>query len=81
MASAGYQAIGHFTLPESDWWDSYYHPMAARITALRVQYRGNPDAQHWLDVEKAEIDLYRHFSDWYGYVFFIAQAETEQIQP
>lgn len=77
IASAGYRAIGHFTLPESDWWVNYYHPISDRITALRDQYPDNPEAQHWLDVENAEIDLYHHFSDWYGYVFFIAQAETE----
>ncbi len=76
MSSAGYREIGHFTLPESDWWDNYYHPMSTRIAALREQYRDDPGAQQHLDSEKAEIDLYRQFSDWYGYVFYIGQAET-----
>lgn len=76
LTSAGYRSIGHFTLPESDWWDNYYHPMAARINALRDQHHENTEAQQLLDIEQAEIDLYRQFSDWYGYVFYIGQAET-----
>ncbi|HSQ27061.1 MAG TPA: class I SAM-dependent methyltransferase, partial [Anaerolineales bacterium] len=76
LNSTGYRSLGHFTLPESDWWDNYYHPMAARIEALRDQHRGNIEAQQLLDMEQAEIDLYRRFSAWYGYVFYLAQAKT-----
>ena len=74
LSAAGYRSLGHFTLPESDWWDNYYHPMAARIQALREKYEHNPAAQAVLDMEYAEIDLYRQFSAWYGYVFYTGQA-------
>ncbi len=78
ISSAGYEVIGHFTLPESDWWDNYYHPITTRITALREQYRHNAEAQQHLDNEQAEIDLYRHFSDWYGYVFYLGLVKPVQ---
>jgi trans-aconitate methyltransferase len=71
--AAGYRVLDHFALPESAWWDNYYHPMAARIAALRQQYRGNDAAQRSLDGEEAEIELYRRYSAWYGYVFYILQ--------
>ena len=74
QASAGYRSLGHFSLPESDWWDNYYHPMAGRIELLREKYPNNPEAQAILDLEYAEIELYRQYSAWYGYVFYLGQA-------
>ena len=74
LTAAGYRTLGHFALPESAWWDNYYHPMAARIAALRQQYRGNTEAQRVLDAEQAEIDLYRHCSAWYGYLFYVGMC-------
>lgn len=77
LRRAGYQPVAHFTLPESSWWQSYYGPMAARIAQLREKYRDNAEAQRFLDMEAAEIDLYRQFSAWYGYVFYVMQAGHE----
>ena len=71
LTAAGYRDLGHFTLPESGWWDNYYNPMAARIATLRQGYQDNAAAQRALDVEQAEIDLYGRFSAWYGYVFYV----------
>ncbi len=71
LTAAGYRPLGHFVLPESAWWDHYYNPMAARITMLRQQYQGNEAAQRSLDGEEAEIELYRRYSPWYGYVFYV----------
>jgi len=74
LALAGYHSLGHFTLPEQDWWENYYQPMAARIESLREKYRHDPAAQAVLDLEYAEIDLYRQYSAWYGYVFYLGQV-------
>jgi len=74
LTAAGYRSPGHFTLPESDWWDNYYHPMAARIEMLRQVYCDHPEAQAALDLACAEIEVYRQYSAWYGYVFYLGQA-------
>jgi SAM-dependent methyltransferase len=74
LAAAGYRTLGFFVLPESAWWENYYHPMAARIQKLRTEYQGNSEAQRALDMEFAEIELYRKYSSWYGYVFYVMQA-------
>ena len=72
LKRAGYEPLGHFTLPKSAWWD-YYHPLAERITQLEKKYADNPDALELLSAERAEQELYRNYSDWYGYVFYIGK--------
>lgn len=73
LERAGYRSLGHFTLPESAWWDLYYHPMAERIEHLRQKYAGNDEAQSILDQEYAEIELYRKYPAYYGYEFYLMQ--------
>jgi len=40
---------------------------------LRDKYRDDVEAIQLLDESQLEIDLYRKYSDWYGYVFYIMQ--------
>ena len=69
----GYQEIGHFGLPESAWWEDYYTPLEKRIGVLSEKYRGNAEALAFLQESQREIELYRQYSDWYGYVFYVLQ--------
>jgi ubiquinone/menaquinone biosynthesis C-methylase UbiE len=69
----GYQLVDHFPLPDSSWWEGYYNPLAERVAMLRKKYAGNPEAQSSLDEELAEIALFRKYSSYYGYEFYIAQ--------
>ncbi len=68
----GYNLVHRFMLPEAAWWN-YYDPVAAKIQNLRSRYANNPEAIAILNAEQQEIDLYRHYSDWYGYIFLILQ--------
>jgi len=74
LRRAGYGEIGHFTLPESAWWEPYYGPMEARIAQLRTKYLGNPAAQTLLDAQAKEVEMYRKYSAWYGYEFYVMQV-------
>jgi SAM-dependent methyltransferase len=74
IRAAGYREIGHFVLPPSAWWEGYYTPQEARIAMLRDKYRDDVEAIQLLDESQLEIDLYRKYSDWYGYVFYMAQV-------
>ncbi len=74
LGRAGYEEIGHFIVPESAWWDSYYHPMEQRVAELRQKYAADMATQGVLDTELTEIDMYRRYSDWYGYVFYVMRA-------
>jgi ubiquinone/menaquinone biosynthesis C-methylase UbiE len=69
--AAGYSMLAYFSLPVSSWWDDYYTPMTARLPGLRDKYHGEPEAEKILQATQTEIDLYREYSDWYGYEFYI----------
>jgi ubiquinone/menaquinone biosynthesis C-methylase UbiE len=68
----GYSMLHDFVLPENAWWDDYYTPMKARLDSLCEKYKGDLIAKPVLDYSYLEIDLYRRYSDYYGYVFLIA---------
>lgn len=67
----GYQPVAHFILPENCWWDDYYTPLVERINKLREKYVDNKEANDMMDDTMQEIELYRKYSDYYGYVFYI----------
>jgi SAM-dependent methyltransferase len=72
VREAGYELLASFTLPESAWWDPYYRPIEAKLPALEARYAGDPEALEVLAAERQEIALFRKYSDWYGYVFYVA---------
>jgi SAM-dependent methyltransferase len=73
LESAGFETLGTFLLPESDWWDEYYNNILAKIPLLRSRYRNDAEALQVLDMEEAEMDLYRKYSAYYGYVFYMGR--------
>jgi trans-aconitate methyltransferase len=73
IKSSGYNVVGHFTLPESAWWDSYYNPLEKRLQSFRKKYVTNPERIEMIDSVQMEIDIYRKYSIYYGYVFFLMQ--------
>ena len=77
IQETGYREIGHFILPETSWYESYYDPLERRIALLAEKYQHDPEAQAFLRDCQREISLYRNFSEWYGYVFYVMQAEPD----
>lgn len=75
IQAAGYQEIDHFTLPTSSWFTDYYNPIEARLPRLREKYRQDVEAITALNETQKEIDIFRKFSDWYGYVFYVMQIK------
>ncbi|MCM8811596.1 MAG: class I SAM-dependent methyltransferase [Candidatus Omnitrophica bacterium] len=67
---AGYKPLHHFILPESDWWENYYGPMAKRISDLKVQ---SMEYAAVLAPFEEEIRLFKNHNASYGYVFYILQ--------
>ncbi len=65
--------ISNFTLPKSSWLDSFYLPMQEQLIRLNRKYQGNEIASGIFEEMKNEINLYKKFSDFYGYEFFIMQ--------
>jgi len=50
-----------------------HKPIENKLTSLKLKYRDNPEAMEVIDMEITEIDLYKKFSDYYGYEFFITK--------
>ena len=71
----GYELIGDFVLPESDWWREYYRPIEAKLPRLRDKYRDNAEALEVLALEEKEIATFRNYASYYGYVFYITRRE------
>jgi len=75
IKKSGYLPVEHFTLPKSGWWNDYYNPLMERIKILEIRYSEDQEAMAQLEEEKKEIELYRKFSDYYGYVFYLMKKD------
>ncbi len=71
--ASGHETVGHFMLPRSAWWDDYYGPLERNAAAFRTRHRGHAVAQELADQCQYEIDVWKAYSDYYGYAFFVAR--------
>ena len=71
IQESGYSPVGHFVLPKSGWWNDYYNPLIERIKVLREEYYGDKEANDMMDNTEREIEIYKKYSDYYGYVFYL----------
>ena len=75
----GFELVECFTLPESAWWTDYYSPMETRLRSLRDQYRGDDEAMAVIESSGEQIDLYRRFARYYGYVFYVLRVMMDGV--
>ncbi len=68
---SSYRVIDNFNLPDSAWWDNYYTPMLARMNELKQHNAGIAAAAEVYARCEAEIDIFRRYSNCYGYTFFV----------
>lgn len=72
---AGYQQIGDFALPESDWWDRFYRDLSAEIVEFKRRHPGSEgveyEGQALIEQLEAEIHTLRESQGSYSYVFYI----------
>jgi SAM-dependent methyltransferase len=71
---AGYELIDRFPLPAESWWTDYYTPAAQTIAGMRRKYAGREDVASLLDAFDVEIDMFRRYSRYYGYAFYIMRT-------
>jgi len=69
---AGFEVFGIHRLPSEAWWKNYYEPLIERMNALRST--ADPVMQEVLDETEVEIELFRNYSDSYGYSFYLMKA-------
>jgi hypothetical protein len=73
MQGCGYRVLGHFTLPDSAWLVPHYHPLEERLRSLGKKYAADPDRIGMIGSIQMEIDIFRKYSRYYGYVFYVMQ--------
>lgn len=75
IQAAGYLPIGTYVFPPRDWFDEYYDPLMERISLCRgIAERDRENSAELLAVleaEENEIELFRRFSGYYSYAFYI----------
>jgi hypothetical protein len=68
-----YNLVDYFILSPLSWWDNYYIPLENRLIQMRKKYIENDQALELIEFVQLEIDLYRKYPEFYGYVFYIMQ--------
>ncbi len=71
----GYRVLDQFTLPADAWWTDYYDPLVDRVEEARACHAVDEQAGAVLDAEELEIDMFRKYHDYYGYVFYVLKRE------
>ncbi len=76
VTSAGFDTVGHFTLPAASWWENYYKPMLARIAALRVTWAGEGAGLGVLAQLEHEASMFERFGHTYSYEFIVGRRRS-----
>ena len=71
ITAADYKLLDSFVLPDSDWWDNYYQPLEQRARELRQRFANDEQALAVIVATEREIELFRKYSEYYGYVFYL----------
>lgn len=74
---AGYHSLGHFPLPQESWLDNFYNLVEKNIAPLQQKYREDPELLVVVSNMQREIQLYRAYSNHYGYIFYAMQVKSE----
>ena len=69
-----FNIVSHFTLPKACWFD-FYSKMDKKIKELKKKYFNNKIALKIFENFEKESKMYRKYSDYYGYEFFIMQKK------
>jgi hypothetical protein len=73
IRSAGYELVDYFPLPSASWWTEYCTAAEKKLAEMTQGYESNTDAQALFDAFQLEINMYRKYSKYYGYGFYIMQ--------
>jgi len=74
----GYKQEGHFVLPENTWTVDYYEPMERLLAEKSKEWEGITQGLAVIEEARHEIELYRKYSDYYGYAFFVMRCPDEK---
>ncbi len=68
---SGFRVLSVHRLPTQAWWVNYYEPLRKQMQRSKV----TPANQSVIRETEAEIGMFEKFSDFYGYTFYVLQAD------
>jgi hypothetical protein len=66
---AGFHVLATHRLPSQAWWRNYYEPLRQRMTQVEL----TATMQSVIRETEEEMQMFKQFSDAYGYTFYILQ--------
>lgn len=75
VAANGYELIADFRLPTAVWRDSYNTPLIEQLARFRAVHAGEPEALAVAAGCERETELFKKYSAYYGYVFFVMKRD------
>ena len=73
VRDAGFDMLGHFTLPREAWWEHLYGPIRARLDGLRQAWADDEAGLAVIAEFDTEIEMFERWGHTYGYEFFVAR--------
>ena len=70
--TSGFEISGIHRLPSKAWWDNYYKPLQANMTALK--HSKDSTTQFVINETEEEMNLFEEYEKYYGYSFYIMKA-------
>jgi ubiquinone/menaquinone biosynthesis C-methylase UbiE len=70
-----YDLLTHFILPKNDWWDDYYDILEKQVVEFQNNNL-NDEEREVISMTRLEIDMYKQYSDQYGYAFFVMKKRS-----
>lgn len=70
IEACGFTVLDHFALPTRAWLEEFYGPLEERLRLLRRLGESIPARNAIIEACQTEIDMYRKYSEFFGYGFF-----------
>ncbi|MGE0088045.1 MAG: class I SAM-dependent methyltransferase [Bacteroidales bacterium] len=73
IRKCNYEIIDTFALSPNGWVNNYYYPLEKNVYKMRKKYKANAEALITIESIQNEINQFKKYSDYYGYMFYIIQ--------
>lgn len=73
LEQGGFSILGYFALSKNCWLENYYKPLHSGFEEFLEKNDFSPQARAIIENEKREIAIYKSYSDYYSYGFYIAK--------
>lgn len=73
MQNTGYIPVATFIIPENCWIEHFYEPCCKTHEAFLKKHAGNKMAEEFIASKIHEMEIYRKYKEFYGYVFYIGK--------